>query len=55
MVGANETIDDTLLATGNIVRVEGVVNGDLLAFGGSVEVRGTVKGDLISFANREPW
>ncbi len=51
-VAANETLDDTLLATGNIVRVEGVVNGDLLAFGGSVEVRGTVKGDLVSFAKR---
>jgi len=51
-VGANETVDDTLLATGNIVRVEGVVNGDLLAFGESVEVRGTVQGDLVSFAKR---
>jgi hypothetical protein len=49
-VAANETVDDTLLASGNIVRVEGVVNGDLLAFGGSLEVRGTVKGDLVSFA-----
>ena len=51
-VAANETVDDTLLASGNIVRVEGVVNGDLLAFGGTVEVRGTVKGDLVSFAKR---
>ena len=51
-VAANETVDDTLLATGNTVRVEGVVNGDLLAFGQSVEVRGTVKGDLVSFAKR---
>ncbi len=51
-VAANETIDDTLLASGNIVRMEGVVNGDLLAFGGTVEVRGTVKGDLVSFAKR---
>ncbi len=51
-VGANETVNDTLLAAGNIVRVEGVVNGDLLAFGGTVEVRGTVKGDLVSFAKR---
>ena len=51
-VRANETVDDTLLATGNIVLVEGVVNGDLLAFGQSVEVRGTVKGDLVSFAKR---
>ncbi len=51
-VAANETVDDTLLAAGNIVRVDGVVNGDLLAFGESVEVRGTVKGDLVSFAKR---
>jgi cytoskeletal protein CcmA (bactofilin family) len=51
-VAANETVDDTLLAAGNIVRVEGVVNGDLLAFGGTVEVRGTIKGDVVSFANR---
>jgi cytoskeletal protein CcmA (bactofilin family) len=51
-VAANETVDDTLLAAGNTVRMEGVVNGDLLAFGQTVEVRGTVKGDLISFAKR---
>ncbi len=51
-VGARETVDDTLLATGDVVRVDGVVNGDLLAFGGSVEVSGTVKGDLVSFAKR---
>jgi Putative zinc-finger len=51
-VTANETVDDTLLAAGNTVRVEGVVNGDLLAFGRTVEVRGTVKGDLISCAQR---
>src|SRR5271166_4670202 len=51
-VAANETVDDTLLAAGNIVRVEGTINGDLLAFGGTVEVRGTVKGDLVSFAKR---
>jgi Putative zinc-finger len=51
-VVANETVDDTLLASGNTVRVEGVVNGDLLAFGRTVEVRGTVKGDLVSCAQR---
>ena len=51
-VAAKETLDDTLMASGNIVRVEGVINGDLLAFGESVEVRGTVKGDLVSFAKR---
>jgi len=51
-VPASETVDDTLLAAGNTVRVEGVVNGDLLAFGRTVEVHGTVKGDLVSFAKR---
>ncbi len=51
-VGPNETIDDTLLATGNVVRVQGVVNGDLLVFAQTLEVRGTVKGDVVSFARR---
>ena len=49
-VAATETIDDTLLATGNTVRIEGVVNGDVIAVGRTVEVSGTVKGDLISIA-----
>src|ERR1700680_3878741 len=51
-VAANETVDDTLLVTGNTVHMDGVVNGDLLAFGRTVEVRGTVKGDLVSLAKR---
>src|SRR5256886_3912335 len=51
-VAANETVDDTLLAAGNTVRVEGVVNGDLVAFARTLEVRGSVKGDLVSFAKR---
>jgi len=51
-VPASETIDDTLLAAGNTVRVDGVINGDLLVFAQSMEVRGTVKGDLVTFAKR---
>lgn len=51
-VAVNETVDDTLLATGNTVRVEGVVNGDLLVFARTLEVRGSVKGDVVSFAKR---
>jgi len=51
-VAANETVDDTLVVTGNTVHMDGVVNGDLLAFGRTVEVRGTVKGDLLSLAKR---
>lgn len=51
-VAANETVDDTLVATGNTVRMDGVINGDLLAVGRNVEVRGTIKGDLVSLAKR---
>jgi hypothetical protein len=51
-IPTSETIDDTLLAAGNTVRVEGVINGDLLVFAQTVEVRGTVKGDMVSFAKR---
>jgi hypothetical protein len=51
-VAPNETVDDSLVAAGNTVRIEGVVNGDLLAFGRTVEVSGTVKGDLLSWAQR---
>jgi len=51
-VAANETVDDTLMAAGNTVRIEGVVNGDLLAVGQTVEVSGTVKGDLLTLAKR---
>jgi cytoskeletal protein CcmA (bactofilin family) len=51
-VPANETIDDTLLAGGDSVSVDGVVTGNLLAFGHDVTVRGTVKGDLLACAQR---
>jgi cytoskeletal protein CcmA (bactofilin family) len=51
-VAPNETMDDTLLATGDSVRVDGIVNGDLVATGRLVEVRGTVKGDLLTWAQR---
>ena len=51
-VPANEIVDDTLVATGNAVIVDGVVNGDLLVFAQTLEVRGTVKGDVVSLAKR---
>ncbi|HEY6391472.1 MAG TPA: hypothetical protein VIX89_09350 [Bryobacteraceae bacterium] len=50
LVQANETVDDSLVAAGDTVRIEGTVNGDLIAFARRVEVRGTVKGSLISFS-----
>jgi cytoskeletal protein CcmA (bactofilin family) len=52
-VPAGETIDDTLIVTGNSsVDIEGTINGDLIALAGDVRVKGTVKGNLLSFAER---
>jgi anti-sigma factor RsiW/cytoskeletal protein CcmA (bactofilin family) len=52
-VPAGETIDDTLVVTGNSsVDIEGTINGDLIALAGDVRVKGTVKGNLVSFAER---
>jgi cytoskeletal protein CcmA (bactofilin family) len=52
MIPAGETIDDSLLAAGDTVSVDGVVTGNVLAFGRRVSVRGTVKGDLVTLARR---
>jgi len=49
-VPAGETINDTLLAMGQSVTIDGDVNGDLLAFGQDVLVRGNVSGNLITGA-----
>jgi cytoskeletal protein CcmA (bactofilin family) len=51
-IPAGETVDDTLLVSGDTVSMDGVVTGNLLAFGRRVSVRGTVKGDLVTFAQR---
>jgi cytoskeletal protein CcmA (bactofilin family) len=51
-IPAGVTIDDTLLAAGETVTVDGVVTGNLLAFARRVVVRGTVKGDLVTAAQR---
>jgi len=45
-----QTVDDSLLAAGDIVRIDGTVTGNLFAFGRRVLVKGTVKGDLIAVA-----
>ena len=47
-VAAGETIDDTLLAVGQTVSIDGDVNGDLLAFARVVTIRGHVAGDVIT-------
>jgi anti-sigma factor RsiW len=50
VVGAGETVDDSLLAVGDSVTVDGIVTGNLIACGRRVVVRGTVKGDLVTAA-----
>jgi len=45
----NETIDDTLVATGETVAIDGTVNGDLMTSGRTVIIRGTVKGNVFAW------
>ena len=49
-VGADETIDDTLMAFGQTIEIDGNVLGDLFAFGQSVVIRGSIEGNLITAA-----
>lgn len=50
VVAADEVLDDTLVARGERVLVDGIVTGDLIAGGQSVVVRGTVRGNVIAWA-----
>jgi hypothetical protein len=47
-VPAGETVDDTLLAAGETVSIDGDVNGDLIAFARVVTIRGHIAGDVIT-------
>jgi len=51
-VPQGETIDDTLVVTGDSVSIDGTVTGDVVAFVRQLTIRGTVKGNVISFARR---
>jgi len=48
-VPAGETLDDTLIAAGDSVTVDGIITGDLITFARRVVIHGTVKGSVISF------
>lgn len=48
-IEANEIIDDTFVAFGRTVRIDGVVTGDLIAFAESIDIQGSVHGDAIFF------
>ena len=49
-VGAGETLDGTLVAAAETVRIDGTVDGDLIVAAARVDVRGTVRGDLVVVA-----
>lgn len=49
-VAPDETVDDTVLAMGNLVTIDGTVNGDLLALAEEVTVRGNVTGNVVAAA-----
>ncbi|HZQ92908.1 MAG TPA: polymer-forming cytoskeletal protein [Terriglobales bacterium] len=50
VVAKDETLDDTLIAQADTLRIEGTVTGNVIAFARRVLVTGTVRGDLISFS-----
>ncbi len=52
LVRSGEILDDSLLAAGDTVAVDGTVTGNLIAAGRRVILRGTVKGDLVAVARR---
>jgi cytoskeletal protein CcmA (bactofilin family) len=47
-LATNETVDETLIALSQEVRIDGTVNGDLVALGTILTIGGTVKGDLVA-------
>ena len=49
-VPAGETVDDTVIAMGQSVEIDGIVTGDLIAFAQRVVIRGAVQGQLITGA-----
>jgi len=51
-VPASETIDDTLIAFGHDVEIDGRVTGDLIAFAQRVVIRGAVDGQVVTAGRR---
>ncbi len=47
-IPAGQTINDSLIVTGETIVVEGVITGNLIAAGRSVRIRGTVHGDVVA-------
>ncbi len=47
-VPSGQTINDSLIITGETVTIDGVVTGNLIAVGRRVRIRGTVQGDVVA-------
>jgi len=47
-VASGEVIDEDLYIAGNIIIVDGTINGDLLAAGGTITINGTVNGSVMA-------
>ncbi len=50
-LSADQTVDDDLIISGDIVTVDGIVNGLVIASGNTVNINGTVNGDLFAFGS----
>src|SRR5581483_7660388 len=48
LLPAGASVDDDLLAIGQLIRIDGTVHGDVYAFGQTISVGGTIDGDLIA-------
>lgn len=52
VIAAGETIEDSLVAAGEEVLIDGVVDGDVVATGRKIVVKGTIKGSLVSWSQK---
>ncbi len=50
VLASGETLEGSIVASGEIVRIDGTIDGNLVAFAEQLEVRGRVTGLLISMA-----
>jgi hypothetical protein len=51
-VAAGETINDTLIVTGDSINISGTITGDLVAAGRQINIQGTVQGNVFAAAQR---
>jgi cytoskeletal protein CcmA (bactofilin family) len=49
-IAAGETIDDSLVASAETIRIDGNIRGDVVLFARRIEANGEIQGNLIAFA-----